>query len=118
MASSIGGGMNWTLDASPEILLESERYAGPWGGIDGEEHHDEDSLLASGTVHAMTSMPPSFSFGTSPHDRHEETPTPSYGRRPKTRRRTRDDDELGDDEEATSARPLLGDYESDESDGE
>ena len=63
----------------------------------------------------MTSMPPSFSFGTSPRDRHEETPTPSYGRRPKTRRRTRDDDELGDDEEATSARPLLGDYDSDES---
>ena len=33
MASSIGGG-GWTLDASPEILLEAERYAGPWGGVE------------------------------------------------------------------------------------
>ena len=130
MASSIGGG-GWTLDASPEILLEAGRYAGPWGGVDDIDLRDVHLTHGSHggfSSHAMATMEPSFSFAT-PISR-EETPTPSYGRRAKTRSRIGiggggdgegGDGEGGDEEgEAAASRPLLtravGDYESESDD--
>ena len=132
MASSIGGG-GWTLDASPEILLEAERYAGPWGGVEEDlrDVHLTHGSHGGFSSHAMATMEPSFSFAT-PAAR-EETPTPSYGRRAKTRSRIgfggggggegEEVDGEGGDEDggAAASRPLLtrvvGDYES-ESDEE
>ena len=133
MASSIGGG-GWTLDASPEILLEAGRYAGPWGGVDDADlnadvHLTHGSHGGFSSSHAMATMEPSFSFAT-PISR-EETPTPSYGRRAETRSGIGPgggdgdgeggDGEGGDEEgEAAASRPLLtrvvGDYESESDD--
>ncbi|ACO63515.1 predicted protein [Micromonas commoda] len=133
MASSIGGG-GWTLDASPEILLEAGRYAGPWGGVDDADLRDVHLTHGSHggfSSHAMATMEPSFSFAT-PAAAREETPTPSYGRRAKTRSRIGlggggegegegEGEEVDEEGGAAASRPLLtrvvGDYES-ESDEE